>query len=108
MPKQTRTSKTTAHNNSRKRVNNQKLTVRDPGRSVIATTISFTSPATISDSASGFGAFLPGTSIEVTGDTANARKYVVLTAAAGAITVHPGYVTTESAGNLIAVEVDCD
>lgn len=103
MPKLTRTSKTTAHNNTRKKKNNQQLTVQRPGLTITGTTISFTSPATISDSANGLGALLPDTSIEVAGDTANARKYVVLTSAAGVVTVHPGFITTESAGKEITI-----
>lgn len=104
MAKTSRTSKTTAHNLTRKLTNNQRLTVSNPGLHVTAATISFTATATIADSGNGLAAFTPNTSIRVSGNTANARDYVVLTSAAGTLTVHPGFIATESAGELITIE----
>lgn len=81
----------------------QQQGVRDKGATVVrATTISFTSPATISDSGSGFGAFRVNDTIEVTGGT-NRRRWTVATAAAGSLTVRPARITTASAGATITV-----
>lgn len=99
-----RTSKTTAHNLTRSLKNNQPLTAKNPGYILTATTISFTSADTIADSGNGLAAFLPDTTIRVSGNTANARDYVVATSAAGSLTVFPAFVTTESAGEEITIQ----
>lgn len=104
MTSSTRTSDTTGHNNSRTLKNNQKLSVQKPGITLQVATISFTATDTIADSGNGLAVFLPGTTIRVSGDTANARDYNVRTSAAGSLTVHPLFITTEGAGNLIKIE----
>jgi hypothetical protein len=76
---------------------------RDPGGPIVAaTTVSFTAPDTISDSGNGFQ-FAVGDPVEVRGSALNSRRFVVVTAAAGAITVAPTVVQDEAAGPAIIV-----
>ena len=69
------------------------------GRSMAATTISFTAPNTISDSGGGFGEFKYGDVITIRGSTGglNDTAFDVVTASATVITV-PSGVTTQAAG----------
>ena len=69
-------------------------TVRD----VTGTTISFTAPSTISDSANGLGVYRAGDPVKVTGSASNNRTYVVATAGAGTMVVVETNIVTESAG----------
>lgn len=79
---------------------------RDPaGPRITATTIGFTGPATIEDSGSGL-LLVPGELIQVRGSLAgvNDRRFRVVTAAAGSITVAPGMITTSAAGPNVTIE----
>jgi hypothetical protein len=67
------------------------------------TTISFTAPATIADSASQLGNFKVNDIIVVLGSAANSRSWTVQTSAAGTLTVSPALVTTEVAGTAITL-----
>ena len=69
-------------------------TVRD----VTGTTISFTAPSTISDSANGLGVYRSGDIVKVTGSASNNRTYVVATAGAGTMVVVETNIITETAG----------
>jgi hypothetical protein len=72
------------------------------GVNIAASTISFTNPNTISDSANGLGVFtFVGQEFTVFGSASNDRRFIVLTTGASSITVEPSQVTTESAGALI-------
>ena len=80
-------------------------TVTNPhGAAVISalTTISFTSPGTISDSANGLAIFAVGDVILVRGSASNDSVYTVVTAVAGAITVNEP-VATEGAGATVSI-----
>jgi hypothetical protein len=74
------------------------------GSTVVATTISFTSPDTIADSGNGFGSIRVNDRIEVRGSGRNSRHWEVVTAAAGSLTVRGGTITTEAAAPLITVQ----
>lgn len=70
------------------------------------TTISFTNSfdgGTISDSANGLGSFEEGEVIGVTGSTSNDGTYVIITVAAGALTVKGLPMQNESAGASITL-----
>lgn len=69
-------------------------TVRD----VTGTTISFTAPSTISDSANGLGVYRAGDIVKVTGSASNNRTYVVATAGAATMVVVETNIITETAG----------
>jgi len=71
-----------------------------------ATTISFTAPGTIADSANGFGVFNLSDDIEVRGSPLNSRLYVITAASAGSLTVVPAMIQTESAGAPIIIARD--
>lgn len=58
-------------------------------------TITYTSPDTISDSANGFGSFVSGDIIEIEGSTSNDGIYEVDSAAAGSLTLIEQTLTTE-------------
>lgn len=77
------------------------------GSSVTDTTIGFTqTPDTITDSNNGFGSFVAGEIIVVTGATtgANNTTYTITAATAGALTVTPQPNTVESDGATITVK----
>lgn len=72
------------------------------GVNIAASTISFTAPNIIADSANGLGIFTyVGQPFTVEGTASNDRRYIVLTTGAGSITVEPSQVTTEAAGGLV-------
>lgn len=71
-----------------------------------ASTISFTAPATISDSANGFGLYGVNDTIELHGSPLNSRRYALATVSAGALTVVTPVITTESAGVAIIIQRD--
>ncbi len=98
----TRIGRGAAENNSRR---SQGSFDRDPqsGATIRASTISFTNPDTISDSGNGFAALRAGDPIEVRGSARNSRGVVVVTAAAGSLTVRPAVVTSEAAGPSITI-----
>lgn len=69
-----------------------------------ASTISFTNPSTISDSASGLGSFSAGDTLEIIGSSSNdTNSLTIATVAAGTITVTETSITTEGAGNSITL-----
>lgn len=83
----------------------QSKTERDPqAGDVQATTISFTAPATIADSANGLGGYAVNDAIDVRGSTLNSRRWMVLTTGAGSITVIPAGIQTEAAGPAIIIQ----
>lgn len=59
-------------------------------------TVTYTSPDTISDSANGFGSFASGDIIEIEGSTSNDGVYEVDTAAAGVLTIIEQTLSTEA------------
>lgn len=63
-----------------------------------AATISFTGPNTIADSGNGLAIFPAGARVRVQGSAANNREFVVVTSAAGTLTVRPSRVTSAAAG----------
>lgn len=63
-----------------------------------ATTISFTGPDTIADSGNGLAIFPAGARIRVQGSARNNREFLVVTSAAGSLTVRPARVTSAAAG----------
>jgi|SRR6185312_8872569 len=67
------------------------------------TTISFTAPATIADSANQLGTFKVNDIIVVLGSAANSRSWTVQTSAAGTLTVSPAVITSEVAGAAITL-----
>ena len=69
-----------------------------------ATTISFTNPGTIGDSANGLGVYQVNDTIDVRGSAGNSRRWTVTAVAAGALTVIPAMVTTEAAGPMITIQ----
>lgn len=72
------------------------------GPNLVGTTISFTSPNIVADSANGLGIFTYiGQPFTVQGTASNDRPYIVLTLGAGSITVEPSQITTEAAGNTV-------
>jgi hypothetical protein len=73
----------------------------DVGVNRRANTISFTAPATISDSGNGFNAFRVGDEIVVIGSPANSRVFTLTAATASTLTVNPPMVATEAAGSTI-------
>lgn len=80
---------------------------RDPGGPTrVATTIAFTSPATITDSGNGLAVFRVGTSITIRGSALNSRRVTVATSAAGTLTVTPAMIQTASAGPLVTLSSD--
>lgn len=80
---------------------------RDPQAGDIQlTTISFTAPATISDSANGLGIYGVNDAIDVRGSSLNSRSWIVLTAGAGSITVYPSGIQTAAAGPVIIMQRD--
>jgi len=68
-----------------------------------AATISFTTPATIADSGSGFGSIVAGQWIRVEGSAANDGIYKVTTASAGTLIISHGAVATAGAGASITI-----
>jgi hypothetical protein len=62
-------------------------------------TITYTAPDTISDSASGFSQFSSGDIIEIVGSTSNDGIYEVDTAAAGTLTLIEQTITTEASSS---------
>jgi len=83
------------------------LIERDPSAGDYkAATISFTSASTIADSANGLGLYQVNDTIEVRGSALNSRRWVVLTAGAGSITVLPAIIQTEGAGPTITIQRD--
>lgn len=72
-----------------------------------ATTISFTAPGTIADSANGLGAYAVNDVIEVRGSALNSRPWTVTAAGAGSITVANGVlgasIQSEIAGPTIII-----
>lgn len=73
------------------------------GPNVASIGIAFTNPNTITDSNNGLGVFFVGQGITVEGSASNDRRFLVLTVAAGTITVEPSQVTTEGAGQLMFI-----
>lgn len=61
-------------------------------------TISFTAPDTITDSASDFGSFSSGDTIEISGTTGHDGVYLIDTATTGILTLIEQTITTEAAG----------
>lgn len=73
------------------------------GSTVVATTISFTNPSTIADSANGMGNFAVNDKFQVRGSAKNSRWWEVVTSGAGSMTVRGGIITTEAAAPLITL-----
>jgi hypothetical protein len=73
---------------------------------VRATTISFTAPGTISDSANHLAGFKVNDIVVVEGSALNSRNFLVNTSSAGVLTVLPAVVTTEAAGQSILIVRD--
>lgn len=77
------------------------------GPNYIATTISFTAPNTIADSANGLGFLTVGQIFRIQGSGINDRMFEVLTTGAGSITVEPStQVQTLAAGPKIILRAD--
>lgn len=76
---------------------------RPLGGVVRGTDISFASNNQIASAGSAFGSIPVGQVVRVSGSPANSREYVVTATAAGALTVLPAILTTESAGAEIIV-----
>lgn len=81
----------------------QQDATRDPDLVVTASTISFTAPDIIQDSANGLGGFEQDDIIVITGSTGNSDTYVVDTVTAGAITVVEQTIVTEAAGPSVTI-----
>ena len=95
-------------NNSRR---SQLFTERDYNAGTYkASTISFTNPGTIADSANGLGLYQVNDMIDVRGSPLNSRRWAVLTTGAGSITVQTNaqgeQITTEGAGAAIIISRD--
>lgn len=67
------------------------------------TTISFTAPNSISDSANGLGSFKSNDLVVVVGSAANSRTWTITAASAGSLTVWPTGISTEAAGQKITL-----
>jgi len=70
------------------------------------TTISFTAPDIIDDSANGLGSFVSGQTITITGSTGNSNTFTVDTAAAGQLTLIEQTIVTEAAGPSITITLE--
>ena len=80
---------------------------RDPGAGDYqATTISFTAPNIIADSANGLGLYQVNDTLSVRGTALNSRRWVVLTTGAGSMTMLPNMIQTEAAGQPIIIQRD--
>lgn len=81
-----------------------KITRKDGvGGILTGTTISFTSPNTISDSGNNLAQFNAGATIRVRCSAKNSRVFHILTSAAGTLTTRPSGITSEVAGPTITI-----
>lgn len=79
---------------------------RDPGTNSMpkASTISFTAPNTISDSANGLALIKTNDVVDVRGSALNSRRYYVASGgSAGSFTVVPAVIQTEAAGATVTI-----
>ena len=82
--------------------NNQSIATGGTAITLTATTISFTSTDTISDSGNDLAQFLAADYIEISGSASNDGVFLISTTSAGTITV-PSGITTEGAGASVTI-----
>ncbi len=87
------------------RMNSRRCTQNLGGAAIAGTGIAGVSADTFTDSGNGLAQLAVGQDIYVTGATGDARRYKVLTSAAGTITVEPSQVVNFSAGTVADIRL---